>query len=380
MSAIPVNSELLVWAREFRSLTMADAAAKLNIDIDKLEALENGKALPSLSLFENIATKYRLPQATLFMESPPSVPELPSDFRTIEGGKPKLSFDFSVAFSSVNNFRRVLGLISKEDDEYKSVNLARYNMSASPETVAIKERERLGLAFDTSLNWNSNEAFKRWRAIIESHGVPVFFKKFPMEDCKGFTINHSGSNPIIVINKSDPFEKSRIFTLIHEYCHLLIGEPGLSDLDNRNKVEAYCNKFAAAFLMPKDALRELIKSWPNSPVDWEDKKIKQWSGRLKVSQIALAIRLESLGLAPTGFSRKYSAYTGYTPSKRKSNGGSHVSTVLSELGSLYTSSIFQAYKRGVITLPNAEEYLGINNKHFTKVSEYVEKYKGLSIV
>ncbi|HHI88472.1 MAG TPA: XRE family transcriptional regulator, partial [Hellea balneolensis] len=64
MSAIPVNSKLLLWAREFRSLTKADAAKRLNIDIEKLEALESGKLLPSLTLFEEIARKYRLPQAT----------------------------------------------------------------------------------------------------------------------------------------------------------------------------------------------------------------------------------------------------------------------------------------------------------------------------
>jgi Zn-dependent peptidase ImmA (M78 family)/DNA-binding XRE family transcriptional regulator len=380
MSAIPVKKELLVWARKFRSLTIVEAAKKLNIQTDKLEALESGKELPSLSLFEEIATKYRLPQATLFMKEPPSVPELPNDFRTIESGKPNHSFDFSVAFSSVNNFRRVLYILSEEDDEFLSADLARYSMAVDPETVANRERERLGLAPDTSINWRSQEAFNRWRALIESYGVPVFLKKFPLDDCKGFTVNHRGSNPIIVVNKSDQFVKSRIFTLIHEYCHLLIGMPGLSDLNNRNKVEAYCNKFAAAFLMPKDTLRILIKSWPNAPVDWEDKKIKQWSGRLKVSQIALALRLENLGLAPVGFSRRYSAYTGFKPKAHSRDGGDSIATTLSELGSAYTSSVFKAYERGVISPSNAEEYLGIKSKYFNRVSDYIDKRRGLSIV
>lgn len=379
MSAIPIQKDVLVWAREFRSLSRDEAAARLNIDLDKLEALESGEELPSLSLFEEIATKYRLPQATLFMAKPPEVPNLPNDFRTIEGGKPKHSFEFSVAFSAVDNFRRVLEIVSNEDEEYPEVDIARYSMDMDPETVAKKERERLGLSKEIPISWKSNEAFNRWRALLESRGVPVFIKKFPLDDCRGFTLNHKGSNPIIVINKSEPFKVARTFTLLHEYCHLLIGEPGLSDLDNRNKVEAYCNKFAAAILMPRDTLRLLIKTWPNSPVEWEDKQINHWASRLKVSRIALALRLEGLGLAPKGFSRKFSWHSGYKP-RKQGTGGDGIANTLSELGNAYTGAIYDAYQRGAISQSNAEEYLSIKGKHFGKVSEYVDKHKALSLV
>ena len=214
---------------------------------------------------------------------------------------------------------------------------------------------------------------------MESRGIPVFIKKFPLSDCRGFTLNHKDSNPIIVINKSEPFKVARTFTLLHEYCHLLIGEPGLSDLDNRNKVEAYCNKFAAAILMPRDTLRLLIKSWPNSPVEWDEKQINFWASRLKVSRIALAIRLEGLGLAPKGFSRKFSWHSGYTPRKH-GTGGDGIANTLSELGNAYTGAIYEAYQRGAISESNAEEYLSIKSKHFGKVSEYVDKHKALSLV
>lgn len=161
MSLIPVQKDVLVWAREFRSLSRADAAERLNIDPEKLEALEAGEELPSLSLFEEIAKKYRLPQATLFMKKPPEVPNLPNDFRAIEGGIPKHSFEFSVAFSAVDNFRRVLDIVSNEDDEYPDVDIPRYSMDTDPETVAKRERERLGLFADIPISWKSSEAFNR---------------------------------------------------------------------------------------------------------------------------------------------------------------------------------------------------------------------------
>lgn len=379
MSLIPVNNDVLVWAREFRALSQLEAAERLNISVEDLKAMEKGEKLPSLSTFEDMATKYRLPQATLFMQSPPSVPGLPDDYRTIEGVAPKHSFEFSVAFSAVNGFRRVLDILSSEDEEFNRADYETYNMGMDPELIATKERERLGLIPENPLNWSSGTAFNKWRSIIEAYGIPVFFQKFPLDDCRGFTLTRNHSTPVIVINKSEPFVVARTFTLLHEYCHLLINRAGLSDLDDRNEVEAFCNKFAAAILMPKETLRLLMKSWPNAPVDWDDSRIKYWAGRLKVSRVALAIRLEDLGLAPAGFSKKYTWHSGYTPAK-KSDGGNPVAAKLSELGGSYTSAIFNAYKRGVISQPNAEEFLSIDNKHFDKVAAYLEKREELAVV
>lgn len=380
MTAVPINPKTLIWARSLRSLSLEEAAERLNLDPQVLEQLETGELQPSLSQFEEIASKYRLPQATLFSSKPPETPILPNDYRTIGSGSPKHSFDFSVSFSAVENLRRVLEIISEEDTEAVGYDLKAYDRRLDPELVASSERSRLGIGPNIPLDWASSEAFNRWRAIIEAQGIPVVMQKFPLEDCRGFTINNEGSRPIIVINKSEEFRSARIFTLLHEYCHLLIGKPGLSDLKNDNAVESYCNKFAAAFLMPRDTLRLLIKQWPNAPVDWPDNKIAHWASRLKVSRIALAIRLEDLGVAPRGFARKFDWHSGFTPRSGSSSGGDSIANTLSELGSAFTSSVYEAYQRGAISKANAEEFLGIRGQHFERVEQYVEKHRGLAIV
>ncbi len=379
MTVIPINPDMLKWARSLRSLSLEEAAERLSIDPSELRELEDGEAQPSLTLFEEIASKYRLPQATLFSRIPPRVPSLPNDYRTFRSGKPRHSFEFSVAFSAVDNLRRILSLVSKDDPEAQKVTLEKYDKNQNPELVAKLERQRLGIASNSPLDWSSEETFNRWRALIEAQGIPVVLQKFPIDDCRGFTINHDVDHPIIVINKQEEFKAARIFTLLHEYCHLLIGEPGLSDLDGKNSVEAYCNKFAAAFLMPTDTLRILIKHWPNAPINWSDREISYWASRLKVSRIALALRLEGLGLAPSGFSKRYNWHSGFRPKTRSGNGGDQIATTLSELGSAFTSTVFGAYQRGAITRSAAEDYLGIKNQHFERVQAYVEKHRSLAI-
>lgn len=59
--------------------------------------------------------------------------------------------------------------------------------------------------------------------------------------------------PLIFINSKDS-QAGKIFTLIHEYIHILIEEEGVfieEDLQSKNAHERAINKVTAEFLMPK---------------------------------------------------------------------------------------------------------------------------------
>jgi Zn-dependent peptidase ImmA (M78 family) len=105
------------------------------------------------------------------------------------------------------------------------------------------------------------------------------------------------------------------YTLIHEYAHLLARRPGISDLNRRNPVEVWCNRFAAAFLMPIIALRQVLPNWPDRPQEWPDATIHAAARSLNVSAQALAIRLEDLGRAHEGLNRRF-VYRALPPRKR----------------------------------------------------------------
>ena len=92
------------------------------------------------------------------------------------------------------------------------------------------------------LAWKAAETFNVWRAIIEATGCYVIFQKFDLEESKGFALYDDANTPMIVISKVEDYDPARTFTLIHEYCHLLLREPGVSDQNNDNPVEAYCNR------------------------------------------------------------------------------------------------------------------------------------------
>ena len=77
--------------------------------------------------------------------------------------------------------------------------------------------------------WKAVDAFNNWRAIIERSGCCVLLQKFSLEECKGFTLYEDQNTPVIIISKAEEYDPAKTFTLVHEYCHLLLREPGISD-------------------------------------------------------------------------------------------------------------------------------------------------------
>lgn len=355
-TTVLIQPEPLRWARKLRFLSLEEAADRIGVEAAELSRWEATGAELSLTRFENVASSLRIPASVLFSPSAPSAPSLPEDFRTFLGVPPKHSFDFSVAFSrATDKARNLLSLLERTGEELPKLPL--YGQTIDPESLAIKERERLGLDPLASLSWSPGRSFHHCRAIIEDAGVPIFQERFPEEDCRGFTFYYEGLGPVIVVNRNETFGAAKAFTVLHEYCHALRREYSLSDESPRNPREAYCNKFAAAFLMPRKLIQNLFGPVPNQPNSEIRSRIKYAAGRMKVSQQALAIRLEEIGYAPSGFAREFSRYQGFMPSRAR-KGGNATNTLFSDIGGKFASVAAEASNEGLVSLRELSELFG----------------------
>jgi Zn-dependent peptidase ImmA (M78 family)/DNA-binding XRE family transcriptional regulator len=374
MAQVPVSGPVLAWARTFRGLSVADAAQRIGVNPETVDAYESGAEKPSIGLFEKIAQVYALPQATLFRKTPPQELPLPRDFRTFDGRTPEFSFDFRVSLSNIRTLQAALRAIIEEDDQALKPNLRKYRFNIDPSSAGEIERKALGVSHDRQLDWKSGDGFRHWRAIIESVGVAVHMQKFPLTDCRGYSLMEDDGSAAIVINKSDSTDNAKTFTLLHEYAHLLIRRPGISDLGNRNPVEAYCNKFAGALLLPVDLLKRVFPQWPAGRVDWASPVITAAATRLKVSSQALAIRLETLNKAVPGFNRKFV----FKPHPAKSGRVAFVTRRLNEIGGRLTTSVVSALDREVIDVVHASEALGLRPSYIEDARRYSNKQTDLA--
>ena len=277
-------------------------ADKLGITETEWNAIEGGHQEITLTFFRRLSDRLRIPRATLLRRTRPALQPMPMDFRTFDGHPAVIGFETRLAISYAQTIKQNILELVESDAAPPTPVLPAANQNLDAVAAGEQERRRLGITGATQLAWPFVDAFKNWRTLIESRGVYVLLQKFVLDDCRGFTIFRDANAPIIVINKTEDHDPARTFTLLHEYAHLLLRQPGISDQNDANPVEAFCNRFASGFLMPRTLLADVLPYWPDRPVEWEFVQVQNWARQLKVSQQALALRLEGLGVAPVGFS------------------------------------------------------------------------------
>ena len=372
-SKIFVEPKVIRWARRYRNFDRSHAAKLLGIEKAILEKIEEGLERPTKTLFKKMSKKYNLPEATLLMPEAPEIPTNPADFRTLPEKEAVFSVKTILAISRLQSYQGNLIELLQNDPKTEWIKLSAYSNEEDPSEIATNERIKIGFSIEEQLNWpDSKKAFKKFRKIIEINGVCVFQDKFPMIECRGFSVFDNLKTPLIMLNRNEYTEESKIFTLAHEYGHLLIRKPGISNLDDRNPIEKFCNQFAAAFLMPVELLRIIINPWPNSPEFWPQSKIKEWAQTIKVSQQSLALRLEQLGLAPIGYFNWFENQQAHLERKKKKvNGGNAIRTQLSTLGTRYVTNVLNSTARGVLDPVNASRLLNLPPRSFGKLREFL---------
>jgi Zn-dependent peptidase ImmA (M78 family)/DNA-binding XRE family transcriptional regulator len=160
-----------------------------------------------------------------------------------------------------------------------SLSVKKFNSYDDVETVAntVRKQWMLGL-----------EPLPDLIDIFEEHGVKVFEinnEKYPKFDGLCAKIN---KKPIIVIGDQWPGDRQR-FTLAHELGHLILNGAFNPFLDE----EKCCNRFAGAFLLPKEALISVLGEHRNSIEPRELSLLKQEFG---ISMSGILHRTEECGI------------------------------------------------------------------------------------
>jgi len=152
---------------------------------------------------------------------------------------------------------------------------------------------------DQSTAKDAREFYVVCRKKIEAKGIFVLHDSFPHADGSGFCLAHP-LYPVIVVNTMQQTRGRRLFTLIHELAHVLMGASGISDpFVRENATERLCNRFAGAFLVPRSYIASLLGiATPANDPDLED--VRWASRKLKISQEASVLRLEQLGVYRAG--------------------------------------------------------------------------------
>jgi Zn-dependent peptidase ImmA (M78 family) len=369
MAEIPVNGKVLEWARKLRGLSEDDAAELLGVPPADLRSYESGAKKPLVGFLRTMSQKYRINFTSLLMPQPLPMKKPPTDHRARCGERP-LSFETLVAIEEVNEALEAFEDIASEASRIvQKLSVGTAKLADDPEAVAAHERKKFRVSVEEQREWHGlAEARRHWRQHIEDRGIFTYMIPMPRKELSGFSILHNGCGAICV-NDNEPTEGAKVFTLFHEYCHLLLRQTGISDENNTNTVERFCNEFAASFLIPRTPLREAIGE-VDIPHEFSDDNVRRLASRFRVSNSAMALRLEKTGLAPKGFYvRHTTAWDIPTepslPASKQQP--SYVTLRMKRIGQLHAKTVLQAVKRGVINTFDASELIGLQPSSFSKL-------------
>jgi Zn-dependent peptidase ImmA (M78 family) len=222
---------------------------------------------------------------------------------------------------------------------------------------------------------NLAEARRKWRERIEDRGVFTYMIPMPPDQLSGFSILRDGLAAICV-NDREPTEGAKVFTLFHEYCHLLLRQTGISDQNNSNQVEKFCNAFSAAFLIPLNPLVGTIGETIgdiDTPYEFSDSDVKRLAIRFRVSNSAIALRLEKAGLAGNGFYVRRTAPWDLPAEPRPLTPKSKPNPITSRIkriGKLHARTVLRAVDRRVINSFDASELIGLTSSGLSQSNYY----------
>src|SRR5438552_2530621 len=184
---------------------------------------------------------------------------------------------------------------------------ARIDAAQLAETVALQERQRLGLGDQPVIYLRST---LEWDV-----GLRIFYWDLPSA-IAGMYAYTADLGCCILVNKKHPPERRRV-SMLHEYGHLIVDryKPGIDYLAMTGRKpanERFAESFALSFLMPASSARQRFHDIVTTTGDFQVADLRRLSYFYYASVEAMALRLEQLGLIQKG-SRQFLKESKFSP-------------------------------------------------------------------
>lgn len=393
---VPVEPAVMKWARESAGRTIEDTAKRLGADKELINGWELGKKNPTIAQLRTLTKYYQRSLDVFLLSEPPTEPLLPCDFRNLPtGAHPPFHAETRFALRKALRLQSVSAELKGKFQGEIFSKLGNVAVSDDPELIADEVRHALGADIEGAPKCkDEGDALKQWIKIIEGMDIIVTQMPMPIGDVRAFSLV-GDARPIIVLNVSD-YKNARIFSLFHELGHILIKEGGICDpwsypeiCSPKKSVEAFCNRFAGAFLVPKECLikHPQVISKENKNV-WSEKSLQSLSKSFKVSKEVILRRLLIFGYTTHEFynekrrdwaileeqkqkeKEKQNQEEDQDNKKTRGGGGRNVAReCIQQNGAPIVSLILESYYDNRLNKCDVADYLEVSLKHLPKIEK-----------
>jgi Zn-dependent peptidase ImmA (M78 family) len=394
LDLIPVAPLVLEWARRSVGLSVDAAAHKLQLVPATVEGWESGSVSPTIKQLRRAAAVYKRPLAVLLLPTPARDFDALKDFRLTAAHdmerpwSPELHSEFRRSLSQREVFLELSELSPGSVPDAETAPFTT-NRSMGAEAVGAHVRDVLQLDSIRPASWaNSGEALNACITAAERLGMIVLQTKgIDHDEMCGFSIS-DWPFPVVALNGKDA-PRARIFTLLHEVCHIGLHAGGLCDLHERklnaspdDRLEHFCNEVAASALMPATPFLA-VSAVQRAAADhqWSLDELSALSHRFGASSQAVLLRLVSLGKATWDlyWKREPELARAYEEARqrerdrrRDSEGGpSYYVVKARDLGHGYIASVLDAFHARAISSMDVADYLEVRFDQVPKLQAAV---------
>jgi len=382
--SIPINAEVLKWARVSAGLTVDEVVLKIkrkHVTHDVINAWEQGSEAPNYAQLERLAYDvYKRPLAIFFFPTPPEEVSAKQSFRTlpeyeIENMPSKIRLLLRRAQAYQLNLYELYDNTNPADK--KIIKDLSFDLSISIPEMAKQVRDYLAITLDDQASFgNPENAFKQWRKILEESGVFTFKDAFKEDSFSGFCL-YDEKFPVIYVNNSKSFTR-QIFTLFHELAHILFKTGGIDtriedyinylDGDDQ-RIEIICNHFSGEFLVPSENFNS-----KTSNIEVNDDSICLLANTYNVSrEVILRKFLDHGRIDQLYYHRKVDSWKKQPTANKPSSGGNYYFTKGAYLGGKYIEKAFSQYYQKRITAERLADYLGVKVKNISGIESLLYK-------
>jgi len=379
---LPVNPDMLRWARETGGFGIDDVVVKLKRKMITSETVasweKEGAASPTYAQLERLAYEiYKRPLALFFFPEPPEEETPKQSFRTLPESEislmePRLRYLIRQARVMQINLAELNDGVNPA--KHQILHDLSFKPNASVAEMTAKVRKYLGVNLVTQKAWKQpDDAFKAWRNTFEDNGVFVFKETFNQRIGKesmespfsGFCL-YDKKFPIIYVNNSKS-DTRQIFTLFHELCHLLLGTGGVDTrLDDyihllkgdARRTEILCNRFAGSFLVPDADFNKRIAG-----ISINETSIQKLAKRYHVSREVILRKFLDRDLIDQSYYERHVKQWASTVTSKSGSGGNYYLTKGSYLGENYIDLAFSRYLQKKISVDQLANYLRVKVKY-----------------
>lgn len=365
-------------------MSVDQLAGALKVDSRTLAAWEGGQQSPPFGRAEKLADKLHIPFGYLFLSKPPSDDFPLPDLRTVGNvavSKPSLNFIEVVDDALLK--QQWYSEYVQESGARKVSFVGSCHIADGVQKVVANMSKALGIDEKARSNSRSWEDFLSYIVrcaeelgiLVMQRGIVGNYTKrrLDVDEFRGFAIADKFA-PLVFINARDA-KAAKNFTVVHELCHLWVGESGISNpnlrnrsADETNAVERFCNKVAAEVLAPRT---ELLRRWRMGV--GTDENIANLARYFRVSRYVVARQASEANRIT------YAQYVDYlerhpwflkaatTDSEDRS--GNFYNTFGARNGKRFISGVLSALGQNRITFRNASALLGVKIATLKKVAE-----------